>query len=305
MKHKILDIPNERSSHTIPTPRGGGLAIVITWYVGISIIYFVGSLDKGLYFALLSGCILAIVSILDDLFDIKPYIRLTFQILSAVLAYLFLGGLLPFNILGFDLSSKMLLFIFVILGILWFINIYNFLDGIDGYASVEAIIVSIVLYFFSGNIITLILIASVSGFLIWNWPKAKIFMGDIGSTQLGFILVVLGVYLHNQTHLSIIHWIMLSSLFWFDATLTLYRRWRNKETLTKAHKKHAYQRIVQSGFSHNKTLLVSILINMVIIGFVYLSQVYSILLIPLFIINLLFLYFITRLIDNRLPFGKS
>jgi Fuc2NAc and GlcNAc transferase len=303
-RHKILDIPNERSSHTVPTPRGGGLAIVVAWYIGISGLFFLGSIDAHLFFALLCGLLLAGVSIIDDLFDIKPIIRLSVQCISAVLAFIFLKGINPLIILNFEINSKIFLYPIVVIGIIWFINLYNFLDGIDGYASLEAITISVVIYFFTGNIVCIVLIASVIGFLIWNWPKAKIFMGDIGSTQLGFILIILGIYFHNEKEMTIIQWIMLSSLFWFDATLTLYRRWRNKEKLTVAHKKHAYQRAVQSGLSHQKVIIISLVINLFIIGLVFLSRQYDFLTIPLFVINVLSLYLITKLIDKKIPFKE-
>ena len=98
---------------------------------------------------------------------------------------------------------------------------------------------------------------------------------------------------------------MLASLFWFDATLTLYRRWRNKEKLTIAHKEHAYQRIVQSGFSHQKTLIFSLLINLVICGTIWLAYIFKSLLVPLFCINIIMLYTLTTLIDKRYPFKKD
>ena len=229
LRHKILDIPNERSSHSAPTPRGGGVAIVVSWYIGITIFFFWNLIDKNLYFALLSGSVLAIISLLDDLISIRPMIRLLIQAITAVIAFVFLGGINNVNLGVFGLNSAIVLYPLTIIGIVWFINLYNFLDGIDGYASIEAIIIAAFLLFFTGNQINFLLIASVSGFLFWNWPKAKIFMGDIGSTQLGFILVILGIYFHNTTDFSIIYWIILSSLFWFDATVHLIQtmeKWR-------------------------------------------------------------------------------
>ncbi|MEI6050833.1 MAG: glycosyltransferase family 4 protein [Bacteroidota bacterium] len=304
LRHKILDIPNERSSHTNPTPRGGGLAIVLTWYIGISILFYLKYLDNNLYMALMSGVFLAGVSIVDDLLGLKPFTRLSVQVLTAVLAFFFLKGIDPVDISGFAISTKLLLYPIAVIGIVWFINLFNFLDGIDGYASLEAVVISSAMYLFTGNAICLVLIAPVFGFLYWNWPGAKIFMGDIGSTQLGFILIILGIYFHNNAELSIIHWVMLSSLFWFDATLTLFRRWRNKEKLTVAHRKHAYQRAVQSGLSHQKTIIISVLINFIIVGLVFLSRVYEGMVMPLFLINVLFLYAITKLIDKKIPFKE-
>ena len=184
----------------------------------------------------------------------------------------------------------------------WFINIYNFLDGIDGYASVEAIAVAAAFYIFTGQTITFILIASVIGFLIWNWPRAKIFMGDVGSTQLGFIIVVLGIYFHNEKSLSIINWLIITTPFWFDATLTLYRRWRNKEKLIQAHRKHIYQRLVQSGFSHLKVDLLLCLLNIVLILFVFISIKYQILEIPLLLFSIFALYFVAIYTDKRKTF---
>ncbi len=304
LHHNILDIPNERSSHNVPTPRGGGLAIVLAWYVGISTMFFMKQLDKQLYFALLSGILLAGVGIWDDLKGLKPHFRFSTQVLTAVMALVFLKGINPVSVSGFALSTKFLLYPLAVIGIVWFINLFNFLDGIDGYAALEAIVIALAMLIFTGDNINILILASVLGFLFWNWPKARIFMGDIGSTQLGFILIVLGIYFHNNAKLPLILWIMLSSLFWVDATLTLFRRWRNKEHLTVAHKKHAYQRAVQSGLSHKQTILISLVINAIIIALAYLAKVHENLLIAAFLINMIMLYAVIRVIDKKIPFGK-
>ena len=303
VKHSLLDIPNERSSHEIPTPRGGGLAIVVSWFTGITILFFTGNIESSLYFALISGVFLAIISLIDDIIDLSPFVRLLIQTITALVALYFLDGFASVNLSGLKISAPALLYPFALIGIVWFINLFNFLDGIDGYASLEAIAIAALMLIFSSDMINVILIACVAGFLFWNWPRAKIFMGDIGSTQLGFILVVLGIYFHNTSQFSIIHWVMISSLFWFDATLTLFRRWRNKEKLSVAHRKHVYQRAVQSGMSHNKTILISLVINIVIAGFIFISAKIDFLMVPLFIFNLLLLYLITRIIDDRVPFN--
>jgi Fuc2NAc and GlcNAc transferase len=179
------------------------------------------------------------------------------------------------------------------------------MDGVDGFASVEVISVASVLFIMSWNLIAILLIVCVAGFLCWNWPKAKIFMGDVGSTQLGFILVVLGIHFHNTLEFSIINWIMLTSPFWFDATLTLFRRIRNHERLGEAHRKHAYQRIVQAGFSHEKVNISLILINLFTITLITVYREIKILQIPVFITSLLVYYFITRLVDKKMPFERK
>lgn len=301
-RKKILDIPNHRSSHSIPTPRGGGLAIVLSWYLGLLGLRCSGLIEADLFFALLSGSILAVIGLLDDLFSIKPWIRLLFQVCTVIFGLYFLGG---FNFLYLDgtgIHYPSLFYPLALIGAVWFINLYNFLDGIDGYASVEAITVVTGMYLISQNPVFLILIFSVMGFLIWNWPKAKIFMGDIGSTQLGYILVVFGIHFNNTHQVNIFGFLILTSLFWIDASLTLFRRWRNCEELSLAHKKHAYQRIVQFGFSHKKTLLISIVINIGFTGFVLLSErniiPYYVTFPLCFTIN----YLLVRLIDQKLPF---
>jgi Fuc2NAc and GlcNAc transferase len=301
-KRNILDIPNERSSHTIPTPRGGGIAIVISWYFGISLLYFTGQLELNLYLALISGIILAGISLFDDIIDIKPSIRIIAQTITVILAFCFLKGIQPISLFYNDSIPAAFLYPITIIGMVWFINLYNFLDGIDGYASVEAICVAVAFFLLNGEGINLVLIASVLGFLIWNWPKAKIFMGDVGSTQLGFILVVLGIYNHNEQTLSFMWWIILTSPFWFDATLTLFRRWRNKERLSQAHRKHVYQRLVQSGYSHLKVDGLLALLNTLLVAQVFLFSDYNWMQIPLLIITLGLLYLITVFTDKRKPF---
>ena len=305
LSKKVLDIPNERSSHDIPTPKGGGVAIVLTWYSGITVFYFLNFIPENLYFALTSGIFLALISYIDDLIELNPVVRFIAQVCTALLSLYFIGGVGPLYINDITIIPSVILFPLATIGIVWFINIFNFLDGIDGYASLEASIISLVIFIFTKDPVCLVLLVCILGFIPWNWPKAKIFMGDVGSTQLGFILIVLGLYFRKESEFSIVHWMMLSSLFWFDATLTLYRRWRNNEKLSTAHKKHAYQRIVQSGFSHQKTICLSLLINAIIVGLIFVSFKYKSLLIPAFVINILFLYAVSVLIDRRLPFHKE
>jgi UDP-N-acetylmuramyl pentapeptide phosphotransferase/UDP-N-acetylglucosamine-1-phosphate transferase len=304
--HKnIIDIPNSRSSHTVATPRGGGLAIVLAWYLGLIGLKYLDQINSHLYYALLSGSILAVAGLLDDLFSLKPWIRMLFQILAVTAGLYFINGFNSVYLGSHEIFSPILLTIIAFIGSVWFINLYNFLDGIDGYASVEAILVAIGMYMVINDPIFLILIVSVLGFLIWNWPKAKIFMGDVGSTQLGYILVILGIYFNNNKELNIFGWLTLTSLFWVDATLTLLRRWRNQEKLSVAHKKHAYQRIVQFGFTHKKTIIISIFINLFFILFVLVSERYYIVYIFLIPICIISNYLIIKYIDSKVPFCKN
>jgi len=302
IRRNIIDIPNERSSHLIPTPRGGGIAVVVTWFAGVTFLFFLGLLDNNLFLALLSGIILAIVSLLDDIISLKPLLRMIFQVLTAILAFYFVGGMKPVVLFNDVAIPAFVVYPIAIIGIVWFINLYNFLDGIDGYASIEAISLGIAFYLLTGDVLNAVVVASVMGFLIWNWPKAKIFMGDVGSTQLGFILVILGIYYHNQQQLSIVWWLVLTTPFWFDATLTLFRRWRNKEKLSQAHRKHIYQRLVQSGFSHLKVDCFLILINAILIIIVFLLKDNENLQLPVLVLCSGLLYAVAVYTDRTKPF---
>ena len=305
IRNKMTVIPNERSLHDIPTPRAGGIAIVLTWYAGISILFFEGIIERNLYVALMSGILLAVVSLIDDIKGLKPIIRLTVQFITAILAFYFLNGLRPLVIPMLSFNYNYIIYPLAIVGMVWFINLFNFMDGVDGFASLEALIICAVFFVFTWGMVSILLIACITGFLYWNWPKASIFMGDVGSTQLGFILVVLGIYYHNTLEFSILNWIMLTSPFWFDATLTLFRRWRNKEKLSEAHRKHVYQRIVQSGSSHQKVNLFLLLVNIFIVILIILYREFKVLQIPLFIITLTAFYILTKQVDKKVPFTRE
>lgn len=303
LRYKVLSFPNERSLHTDVTPRGGGLAIIVAWYLGLIVFYIFSWVDSNLFWALACGLILAAISFADDILEIKPIIRLIIQFVVSIAAFYLLGGLRKPVTPGIDvLSIPYVIYPIAIVGMVWFINLYNFMDGADGFASIEAIIICLVLFTFAGSWEVLLLAASVLGFLYWNWPKAKIFMGDVGSTQLGFILVVLGIHYHNTLDFSIFNWLMISSPFWFDATLTLYRRWRLGAQLSTPHRMHIYQRFVQAGYSHKQLDFVLLIINAIIICLILLYRELDFLKIPVCIITLGFLYLVARKVDDLFPF---
>jgi len=255
IKKNIVDVPNARSSHTIPTPRGGGIAIVISWFSGLFYFFINDQIEANLFFALLSGLILVFIGILDDVFNISPIVRIVAQLITAALALFFLAGLNILELGIYEFKITILLSLVAFIGIIWFINLYNFLDGIDGYAAMQAIFMSLAFFYFTNSNYYLLLAAATFGFIIWNWQPAKIFMGDVGSTLLGFNFAVFTIYEQNTETIPIVVFLIISSIFWFDATLTLIRRFLNKEKLTDAHKKHAYQRLTQFGFSHQKTVI--------------------------------------------------
>jgi len=304
INRSVLDLPNERSSHSIPTPRGGGIAIAATWFLAITFLFFRGDIDSALFFALLCGVPISVIGLVDDVVTISAKFRLIVQVASAAMVLVFLGGLQGINIGFVYLSLPILFSILAVIGIVWFTNLFNFLDGIDGYICTEVIFIGFAFFLLFGEVPPALLAAVTAGFLVWNWQPAKIFMGDVGSTLLGFTIGVFAVYYQNCGDSSIVIWLMLTSLFWFDASLTLYRRWRNGETLSTAHKKHAYQRIVQSGFSHQKTVIYSLFINLSILGLVWLAIRYPSYSLVFFGINIVYLYVVMKIIDRRFPFQR-
>jgi Fuc2NAc and GlcNAc transferase len=301
--HKsVIDIPNDRSSHTIPTPRGGGVAVAVVWFFGLVYLYFNDKVESSLFYALLSGLPLLIVGFADDLFNLKPFIRFLVQFLCSALALWFLGGLQNCQLSIVDFQLTFILTSLAFIAIIWSINLFNFLDGIDGYISTEVIFIGISLFALTGETLGIMLAVSVGGFLIWNWPKAKIFMGDVGSTLLGFIVAVFAIHYQNTQQISIVVMLILTAVFWFDATITLFRRIINKEKLSEAHRKHAFQRIVQAGWSHQKTTLWSLGINLVGFGFAFFAVKYPLFQEVFLLAHLGILYFVLRYIDKLKPF---
>ena len=229
IKKSILDFPNERSSHKTPTPKGGGLAIAIIWFLGLVYFYITDNINQRLFLSFMPGILLVIIGIIDDIIAIKPVYRLIFQLIVSGLAISIIGGLEKLNLGFYIVENRLALTILALLGTVWFINLFNFLDGIDGYIGMEVIFITSAAFILFNDNIALLLLVSTLGFLVWNWQPAKIFMGDVGSTLLGFNIAIFSIYYQNTSKSSLVIWLMLSSVFCFDATLTLFRRYRNKE----------------------------------------------------------------------------
>ena len=294
---ELLDHPNARSSHTVATPKGGGLAIMLSFYTVLILLFFNSDIDEKLFFALLSGLPILMISLIDDLYPLSSKLRFGVQLSSAAAALYFLGGVSTFNFGIFSLHGSWLNII-AIVGIVWITNLYNFLDGIDGYAASEALFVGITAYLLFESEIALYLAIASAGFLLFNWHKASIFMGDVGSAPLGFIFAIFIVYDSGSSHF--LDWLMLLSLFWFDATYTLLRRAKRKEKLSEAHKKHAYQRLTQTGLSHSNVVLLAMALNTIIFFSLYLLP--QAIHLYLFVLLIVVLYMINRYIDSLKAF---
>ncbi len=299
IKKSLVAHVNERSSHTTPTPHGGGIAIAIAWFVGLIYLYFTNQIESNLFYALLTGFVISTVSFFDDIYELSPKLRLLVQSFCAVLGLYFLGGLHTITLGVFDVSLGVFTNIFAFFMIVWFVNLTNFIDGINGYVGSEFVFLSIAGFLLFKDAHFIVLGASVLGFLYWNWNKAKIFMGDVGSTLLGYNIAIFTIYYANQESSNLWVWITLFGVFWFDATLTLIKRRLNDEKLSQAHKKHAYQRLTQAGWSHYKVTNYSIILNMCIFLLVYFISNIAI----GFIFSLFLLYLVIKFVDGKKKFS--
>ncbi len=297
IKKKLLDHPNARSSHTTATPKGGGLAIIVSFFIALSFLYLRHTIETPLFLALMSVLPVVMVSFVDDIYPLSAKRRFGVQLFSALSALYFLGGISTIDFGLFSLHGVWLNII-ALVGIIWMTNLYNFLDGIDGYAASEALFVALGAFILFGNEMALLLGLASAGFLMFNWHKASIFMGDVGSAPLGFIFAIFILYDANTPHF--IAWLVLLSLFWFDATYTLLRRYKHHEKLSQAHKKHAYQRFNQVGFSHDKVVLMGMGINLVLL--LLLWTVPQTLYIYLLLATVILLYGVTKFIDRLKAF---
>ncbi len=298
IKKSLVAVINERSSHTTPTPHGGGIAIAVTWFIGLYYLYLTNEIETTFFYALLVGIVISVVSFFDDIYELSAKFRLIVQCIVAILGISIIGGLDSIELGFFSIENKFITSIFAFLLIVWFINLYNFLDGINGYAGSEAVFLSLAGFIlFSGGHF-LVLAVSALGFLFWNYNKAKIFMGDVGSTLLGYNISIFTLYYANIESSNLWIWMILFGVFLFDATITLLRRKLNNENVSQAHKKHAYQRLNQSGWSHLKVTNYSIGLNIVLFFIVYfISNVFLALLVTIILLG-----FIIKFVENKKKF---
>jgi len=269
LKHDMLDHPNIRSSHLIPTPRGGGVAIVITFLLTLFYTYLFMGISLSVYVGLSgAGAIVAGVGFLDDHKHVAPGFRLIVHFFSAAWILIWIG-VPKLMIAGFQIDSIWVLTIFYLFYLVWMINLYNFMDGINGLASVECVTVSIysvlillLLDFKEVELFLPILFAvAVLGFLIWNFPKAKIFMGDSGSGFIGIMLGAFSIYFSVNIPLFYWCWLILLGVFIVDSTFTLIRRVLRGMKFNEAHRTHAYQIAAKKHDSHFVVTISVIVIN--------------------------------------------
>lgn len=267
---KAFDVPNERSSHTKVTPRGGGIAIVTAFLFGILIIHFVGHTVPihTTYFLgfLFSTFVIATLSFYDDFHAVSFKVKLGGQITAIIvglstgividMAHLPVWGEVYFGVWAYPLTF---------IWILGLTNAYNFIDGLDGLAASTAVIAALFLAYITFQqgshfiyLASLVLAAGSLGFLMFNWSPAKIFMGDVGSTFLGLAFAVMAViaarYDHSHTSLFVVPLLLFH--FIFDTAFTFVRRLQAGENIFAAHRTHLYQLLNRIGYSHKQVTLI-------------------------------------------------
>jgi Fuc2NAc and GlcNAc transferase len=260
ISRSIVDVPNGRSLHERPVPRGGGLAVVVTVLTGMVLLAIFGSVPANWAIAVVGGgAAVALVGWLDDRQKVTGRgVRALVHFAGAGWALWWLGGLPLVSLGSASLALPVAGTLLAAVGMVWWTNLYNFMDGIDGLAGGQAVTVASaagVLMILTGSDTALALPAflvagAAAGFLVLNWSPARIFMGDVGSGFLGFVFATLAIATENAGALPLLVWVLLSGAFLFDATVTLLRRTLGGERWYEAHRVHAYQRLVTAGASH-------------------------------------------------------
>jgi Fuc2NAc and GlcNAc transferase len=277
LARELIDVPNERSSHTVPTPRGGGLVIAAVSMLAFFIYSFTNG--ENFFWAYFAGAlIVAVISLADDFRTLSPLVRIIFHGFAAVLAVWAYGGFewfwIPFyGIVNIGISGKILAFLWIV----WLINAYNFMDGIDGIAATQSITAgigwSLIGYLlgideigFFGAVLAL----SSMGFVMLNWQPAKIFMGDVGSAFLGYSFAVMPLLAITRVQKpeasAIMPWIgvWLVWFFVFDSVFTFLKRLLRGAKVWQPHREHIYQKLVISGLSHSRVTMLYALFSIVL-----------------------------------------
>jgi UDP-N-acetylmuramyl pentapeptide phosphotransferase/UDP-N-acetylglucosamine-1-phosphate transferase len=253
-RRRLLDLPNERSSHSRPIPRGAGAVIVAVVVLSALIMAAAGTYAATSQIAVTAcaAILVAVVSAVDDVRSLSSELRLVVHGACAL-------------VVAAAITSTAPSWPGVLIGALWIAaltNAYNFMDGIDGIAGMQALIAGLAFAWASESadapfvtVVSMAMVAASTGFLVHNWPPARVFLGDVGSAFLGFVFGALTLMLFQQSPLAAIGAALSLWPFVFDTVFTLGRRAKRGEDLLRSHRSHLYQRLVISGWSHRAVTL--------------------------------------------------
>lgn len=269
IENDIIDVPNHRSSHLIPTPRGGGVAFIAVILLTVPILaYQFPSIHTACWALMSAGFFISIVGFMDDRKPISARVRLISHFSASALALYCLGGLPSIVIFGALMPTGLLFNVIALVYLVWLLNLYNFMDGIDGLAAIEAITVCLslaLLYWLNSDLnlmgLPLVIAAAVAGFFCWNFPPARIFMGDAGSGFLGLAMGVLSIQAAWVRPEYLWESLILLGVFIVDATFTLIHRFIRGCKVFEAHRSHAYQHASRQFGRHLWVTLVVLMIN--------------------------------------------
>ena len=270
IRESMLDHPNDRSSHTTPTPRGGGIAIVVSCLVLAVALAALGWIEPRLLTATLgAGTVVAVLGFIDDRSSLAARWRFLGHAAAAAWVVFWMDRIPQVPVFGVLVDLHFVGPLITAFYIVWMINLVNFMDGIDGIASVEAITSALsgaLLWWLAGSgsgwMLALVFASCVSGFLLWNFPPAKIFMGDAGSGFLGLMVALLSLWCGQSTPHLFWAWFILIGCFMVDGTTTLVRRVRRGEKFFEAHRAHAYQYAARRAGRHLPVTLACGAINL-------------------------------------------
>ena len=273
---ELMDSPNHRSSHKVPTPSGGGIGLAIAGsLVGVYLLV-VEPINSYLAVVLAISCVLAAVGLHDDRKPMRARWRLLIQVVMAISLLFVLGGLPEMQRFADAWFGRTLIYAFLLLVIVWWINLYNFMDGIDGLAGMQTIfmlLAGVVLLVWPhpdllANPVTvwmLCIAGATAGFLMLNWAPAKIFMGDVGSVYLAFMLLSFGLLTIRNEFIPVVTglamWAILGALFATDATITLMTRMVTTRRWHESHRSHVYQRLARKLDGHRTVTLLYLAVN--------------------------------------------
>jgi glycosyltransferase WbpL len=270
IRENIIDLPNDRSSHTIPTPRGGGVAIVVSFTSALCALSYWRLIDmRTAVLVGAAGCAIAGIGYADDRRQLSARLRFTVHIAAAIFVVSLIGGFPAAKLARWGLGEFWIGSAFTVLVLVWGTNLFNFMDGIDGIAGSEAISISAAAAWFNwhdggdpGMTAAMLALSAASlGCLAWNWPPARIFIGDVGSGFLGFMVITLTLVASQRGTIPIEVLPILGGVFLTDATITLIRRLLRGDRWLDAHRMHAYQHLARRFGNHKAVTLTVIAIN--------------------------------------------
>ena len=274
-----MDVPNIRSLHNAPVPRGGGLVIVLIILVACIGLQLVvpESVVPPLWIALLVT-VTGVIGWLDDFKDLSVLLRIILQLSCAIILLTLFD--LPHSIYvggarySLNVDSALVnacVYLFLIVWMVWMTNLFNFMDGVDGLVMVQALVAALTLALWFGSresnvllVLNLCLAGGILGFGLLNWHPAKIFLGDVGSLALGSYFGLMAIIGWIQYQISFDVFILLYGLFFFDATITLLRRMLSRQRWWEAHTSHFYQRAYRLGYNHRQITIMATVICLVL-----------------------------------------